>query len=88
MSAFSNLQSESYEEILFMLFTVVAVIAAVLSFIKQYSLIPVLGALCCLCLMITIPAKSWLVFFGWMAVGLIVYFFYGYKHSRLKQHAG
>ena len=82
-AAFANLSTESYEEILFILFIVVAIIAAVLSFIKGYSLIPVLGTLCCLYLMITIPAKSWLVFFGWMAVGLIVYFIYGYRHSRL-----
>ncbi|SDZ83264.1 Amino acid transporter [Arachidicoccus rhizosphaerae] len=82
-AACANLSTESYEEILFILFIVVAIIAAVLSFIKGYSLIPVLGTLCCLYLMITIPAKSWLVFFGWMAVGLIVYFIYGYRHSRL-----
>lgn len=81
--AFENLNSESYEEILFILFIAVAVVAAVLSFVKRYSLIPVLGTLCCLYLMITIPAKSWLVFFGWMALGLGVYFAYGYKNSRL-----
>jgi amino acid transporter len=81
--AFVNLSTESYEEILFILFIVVAILAAVLSYIKKYSLIPVLGTLCCLYLMITIPAKSWLVFFGWMAVGLLVYFIYGYRHSRL-----
>jgi APA family basic amino acid/polyamine antiporter len=46
-------------------------------------LIPVLGMLCCLYLMIEIPARSWLVFFGWMAFGLIVYFCYGYWKSKL-----
>ncbi|GAB3361983.1 hypothetical protein GCM10027566_29220 [Arachidicoccus ginsenosidivorans] len=85
LSAMEHLRTESYEEILFILFILVAIIAAVLSFIKRYSLIPVLGTLCCLYLMITIPAKSWLVFFGWMAVGLLLYFAYGYKHSRLIQ---
>lgn len=84
-AAFMNLSTESYEEILFILFILVSVIAAILSFVKRYSLIPVLGTLCCLYLMITIPAKSWLVFFGWMAVGLLVYFAYGYRHSRLKK---
>jgi hypothetical protein len=33
--------------------------------------------------MIEIPAKSWLVFFGWMTLGLSFYYFYGYKKSRL-----
>ena len=85
MDAFVNLTTESYEEVLFILFVAVAILAAVLSFIKRYTLIPVLGTLCCLYLMITIPPKSWLVFFGWMALGLLVYFAYGYKHSRLKK---
>jgi hypothetical protein len=36
--------------------------------------------------MIEIPAKSWMVFFGWMAVGLTVYFGYGRQKSRLAGH--
>jgi len=39
--------------------------------------------LCCMYLMIEIPAKSWLVFFGWMAFGLLIYFLYGYRKSKL-----
>lgn len=86
LSAFSNIDKESYEEILFIVFVLFAVVAAVLSFIKRYSLIPVLGTLCCLYLMITIPAKSWLVFFCWMAAGLLIYFLYGRRKSRLRTH--
>ena len=81
--AFSNLKAEGYQEILFMLFIVAAIVLALLSFLRNYSLIPVLGALCCLYLMIEIPAKSWLVFFGWMAFGLTIYFLYGYRKSKL-----
>ncbi|MBS1933979.1 MAG: amino acid transporter, partial [Bacteroidetes bacterium] len=61
----------------------IAIILSILSFIRKYSLIPILGALCCLYLMIEIPAKSWMVFFGWMAVGLTIYFLYGRKRSKL-----
>jgi len=50
-------------------------------------LIPVLGMLCCLYLMIEIPASSWLVFFGWMIFGLLVYFSYGQRHSKLNKPA-
>jgi hypothetical protein len=39
-------------------------------------------------LMIEIPAKSWVVFFGWMGLGLIMYFVYGLKNSRLSHHQG
>ena len=79
----SNMGSESYQEILFLLFIVIAILMAIFSFIRNYSLIPVLGVLCCLYLMIEIPAKSWMVFFGWMALGLTIYFLYGYRKSKL-----
>jgi len=39
--------------------------------------------LCCLYLMIEIPARSWIVFFGWMGFGLVIYFSYGYWKSKL-----
>jgi APA family basic amino acid/polyamine antiporter len=81
--AFSNLNNESYQEVLFIIFVLAAGIIALFSFLRNYSLIPVLGVLCCLYLMIEIPAKSWMVFFGWMALGLTVYRLYGYRHSRL-----
>ncbi|GAB2660081.1 amino acid permease [Flavihumibacter cheonanensis] len=81
--AVSNINNEGYQEVLFLVFMVVAWLIAVFSFIRNYSLIPVLGMLCCLYLMIEIPAKSWLVFFGWMAAGLLIYFLYGYRKSKL-----
>lgn len=75
----------NHEEILFVLFSLVAVVLAVLTFLRKYSLIPVLGALFCLYLMIEIPVKSWVVFFGWMLTGLVVYLLYGRKHSTLNK---
>jgi amino acid transporter len=81
--AFGNLGTENYEEILFIIFVMAMAVTAVLSFLKNYSSIPILGMLCCLYLMISIPPKSWLVFFGWMCVGLLIYFAYGYRKSKL-----
>lgn len=46
-------------------------------------LIPLAGVLSCLYLMYNLPAVSWWRFLIWMTLGLIVYCFYGYKHSRL-----
>ena len=83
-AAFRNIGTEGYQEILFLVFVLIAMITAVYSFLKKHSLIPVLGALCCLYLMIEIPAVSWLWFFVWMALGLAIYFMYGYKRSRLR----
>ena len=86
-AAFSNIGNEGYQEVLFIVFVALALYIAVMSFLRNYSLIPVLGMLCCAYLMIEIPAKSWLVFFLWMGLGLIIYFLYGAKNSKLSQRA-
>ncbi|HZH38077.1 MAG TPA: amino acid permease C-terminal domain-containing protein, partial [Flavisolibacter sp.] len=71
----------------FLVFVVVAVLFAVLTFIKKFSFIPVMGVLFCLYLMVEIPPNSWLVFFAWMIVGLMIYFLYGYRKSNLRNRA-
>ena len=78
-----HLSAEGYQEILFIVFVIAAIIIAIFSFLRNYSVIPVLGVLFCLYLMIEIPPKSWMVFFGWMTLGLTIYFIYGYRKSRL-----
>jgi APA family basic amino acid/polyamine antiporter len=70
---------------LFVIFIILASGITIAATIKRLSLIPVLGMTFCLYLMVEIPAKSWLVFFGWMAIGLVVYFSYGYKRSHLNK---
>ncbi len=82
-NAFLHLSNETHQEMLFGLFIIAASIITVASIVKKLSLIPVLGMLCCLYLMIEIPVRSWIAFFGWMAVGLIIYFCYGYWRSKL-----
>jgi hypothetical protein len=81
--SFNNINTEPTQEILFLVFIVLALVLAFFTAIKKLSLIPVLGMMCCLYLMIEIPARSWVVFFGWMAFGLIIYFCYGYWKSKL-----
>lgn len=83
VNAVNHMGNEAHQEILFLLFIIIAVVIATYTFIRKYSLIPVLGALSCLYLMIEIPVNSWFWFFIWMGVGLIIYFFYGYKKSKL-----
>lgn len=80
---FLNLATIDHERILFLIFLVLSFAITVATIIKRFSLIPVLGMLCCLYLMIEIPVKSWLVFFCWMGFGLLVYFLYGYWKSKL-----
>lgn len=82
-SAFTNLMHESHQEILFLVFILLASAFSIFTFIRKFSLIPVLGVLCCSYLLIEIPVSSWFVFFGWMIFGLIIYFAYGYWKSKL-----
>uniref|UniRef100_UPI003F69C923 amino acid permease C-terminal domain-containing protein n=1 Tax=Sediminibacterium sp. TaxID=1917865 RepID=UPI003F69C923 len=81
--AFANLGHEGFQEVLFLVFMLIALVTAFFSFKHSFSFIPVAGALCCLYLMIEIPAISWLWFFGWMSLGLIIYFLYGKNKSKL-----
>jgi amino acid transporter len=83
--ACANFKAEGYQEILFIVFVIAAIVIALFSFLRNYSIIPVLGVLCCMYLMIEIPAKSWMVFFGWMSFGLLIYFLYGFRKSKLRQ---
>ena len=77
--------AEGYQEVLFLVFVVILVLVAVLSYLKSFSIIPIIGALCCLYLMIEIPPLSWLWFFIWMGIGLVIYSFYGRRKSLLAQ---
>lgn len=80
--AISNLGSS--EQSMFLIFLLIASAITALTFVKKLSLIPILGILFCLYLMIEIPPKSWVVFFGWMSVGALIYFGYGRTRSKLQ----
>jgi basic amino acid/polyamine antiporter, APA family len=54
-----------------------------LTFVKKYSLIPLLGVSTCLYLLTGMTLNNWLWFGGWLLLGLVIYFLYGYKKSRL-----
>ncbi len=46
-----------------------------------------LGAAACVWTMAGLPPEAWTRFFLWMAVGLAIYFAYGFRHSRLRKAA-
>jgi APA family basic amino acid/polyamine antiporter len=46
-------------------------------------LVPILAIHAALWLMLNLPAETWLRFGIWMVLGLVVYFAYGRRHSRL-----
>ena len=45
---------------------------------------PIISILACLYLMLQLPAITWIRFAIWLAIGVVFYFMYGYKHSVLR----
>lgn len=58
-------------------------VISVLAFKYNFSLIPSLGLLCCFYMLSQLGYKNWLYFLIWLIIGLIIYFAYGYNHSKL-----
>ena len=52
-------------------------------FKKNYSLIPCLGLASCGYLISELGWTNWVRFLVWLAVGLVIYFYFGIKHSKL-----
>jgi APA family basic amino acid/polyamine antiporter len=48
-------------------------------------IVPLLSVVSCGLLMLELPARTWWRFVIWLAVGLVFYFMYGYRHSRLRE---
>jgi APA family basic amino acid/polyamine antiporter len=79
------------------LFAFVVVCAAVLIMRRKHPefprpfrvpgapLTPILGILGCLLLMFSLPAGNWWRLLGWLAIGLVIYFSYGKKHSVIRE---
>ncbi len=65
------------------IFIVFALSMVVVSIKHNLSLIPLLGLLCCLYMMSQIELKNWIAFFIWLALGLIIYFAYSRRKSKL-----
>nr|WP_093146437.1 amino acid permease [Saccharopolyspora antimicrobica] len=47
--------------------------------------LPILSALACLYLMTNLDIITWLRFAAWLALGLLIYFAYGYRNARLSK---
>ena len=65
------------------IFWISCFIISIISFIKKYSLIPLLGLSTCMYLLTGMTAKNWAWFSSWLLLGLIIYFIYGYNKSKL-----
>jgi len=50
-------------------------------------LVPVVGILFSIWLLSELALITWMVFLVWLALGLLIYFGYGIRHSKLAQGA-
>ncbi|MDZ4807453.1 MAG: amino acid permease [Bacteroidota bacterium] len=64
-------------------FWLIAIIMAVLAFTRKLSLLPILGMISCFYLMAQETHKVWMRFLIWLVIGLLIYFLYSYRHSKL-----
>ncbi len=81
-NAFSNL---TYEKLPYIVFYLALTCMTVATFAWNWSLIPVFGVLTNLYLIAGLGHHNWVRFLAWLAIGLVIYFSYGYWHSRLNQ---
>lgn len=65
------------------IFYLLCLVMAWYSYRKQWSLIPVLGLVSCCYLLTGMAVSNWKWFGIWLVVGLLCYFAYGYRNSRL-----
>lgn len=71
------------ERPLLVVFWIVWLVLAIMSFKYNFSLLPVLGILTNLYLMTELGWTNWRMFIIWMVIGLVIYFAYGYQNSKL-----
>ncbi len=80
----SSIQDLLKQEFPIILFTISAIIMTIFAVVKQFSLIPVLGLLTNFYLMAQLGVTNWMRFIVWLVVGLVIYFSFSRKHSKLK----
>ena len=77
----------AHENFPFFIFIILSAVLTVLAFIKNLSLIPVLGLLSCFYLMTELGYTNWVRFLVWLVIGLVIYFTYSYKNSTLSKQS-
>ncbi|WP_294223440.1 amino acid permease, partial [uncultured Chryseobacterium sp.] len=82
---FSEMFGDVVKNIPLITFYLVCIVISILAFVKNLSLIPVLGLVSCCYLLTGMSTENWSWFGIWLVLGLIFYFSYGRKNSRLNK---
>jgi hypothetical protein len=80
-SGFTNF-AQKIPSWIFILFTFFMIYA---TYKGNLSLIPLLGLLSCLYMMSQVELANWIAFTIWLLVGLVIYFIYSKRNSKLNQ---
>jgi quinol-cytochrome oxidoreductase complex cytochrome b subunit len=65
------------------IFLIVLIGLTVWSYKENLSLIPLLGLICCLYMMAELSVWNWIYFAIWLLIGLLIYFGFSRKNSKL-----
>jgi APA family basic amino acid/polyamine antiporter len=49
--------------------------------------LPIVSIVCCLVLMVSLPLETWVRFFAWLAIGLVIYYTFGRHRSTLRDES-
>jgi len=74
---------DATNNITMVIFFILCIVMAVLAFLKNLSLIPLLGLVSCCYLLTGMALSNWMWFGAWLLLGLVFYFAYGKSHSKL-----
>jgi hypothetical protein len=74
-----------FQQLPLLSFLILSIGMAVFSYLRNYSLIPVLGLCSNFYLMTELGLSNWVGFGIWLVFGLLIYFSFGKKHSLLNQ---
>ena len=80
---FSFAAEDNTQNVAMLVFFIFCIVMAVVSFMKNLSLIPLLGLVSCCYLLTGMALSNWKWFGIWLLIGLVVYFAYSRNNSKL-----
>lgn len=67
------------------IFILIFVGMTIVSIVRKMTFIPLAGMLCCFYMMAEMGLKNWIFFLIWLGIGLLIYFSYSFKNSKLNK---
>jgi hypothetical protein len=84
---FSFYETRDFESISMIIYWISMLTLAITSYTKKLNLIPSLGIASCGYLLTGMQRENWFWFFIWFGIGLVFYFSYGFRKSKLAQNS-